>query len=157
MAFKIPVLIQISLPIFPSPNQRGHDQPRLRSHGQRIPQQHRQSWLLDHNLHGPSTSRSCPILVGTFVKQMRPATCAFGNDVLAFVSILGSAYAKTFNQLVTARVFHGLFPAAFALGPAVVVDIFLVHQRGRAIGLFTEGVLLQSEYLKRLDILRSLL
>ena len=60
-----------------------------------------------------------------------------GTTLLAFVSILGSAYAKTFNQLIAARVFNGLFPAAFALGPAVVVDMFFVHQRGRAMGVFT--------------------
>lgn len=60
-----------------------------------------------------------------------------GTTLLAFVSILGSAYAKSFNQLIAARVFNGLFPAAFALGPAVVVDMFFVHQRGRAMGVFT--------------------
>ena len=60
-----------------------------------------------------------------------------GTTLLAFVSILGSAYAKTFNQLLAARVFNGLFPAAFALGPAVVVDMFFLHQRGRAMGVFT--------------------
>lgn len=60
-----------------------------------------------------------------------------GTTLLAFVSILGSAYAMTFNQLIAARVFKGLFPAAFALGPAVVVDMFFVHQRGRAMGVFT--------------------
>ena len=60
-----------------------------------------------------------------------------GTTLLAFVSILGSAYAKTFSQLIAARVFNGLFPAAFALGPAVVVDMFFVHQRGRAMGVFT--------------------
>ena len=60
-----------------------------------------------------------------------------GTTLLAFVSILGSAYATSFNQLIAARVFNGLFPAAFALGPAVVVDMFFVHQRGRAMGVFT--------------------
>lgn len=60
-----------------------------------------------------------------------------GTTLLAFVSILGSAYAKTFNQLIAARVLNGLFPAVFALGPAVVVDMFFVHQRGRAMGVFT--------------------
>lgn len=60
-----------------------------------------------------------------------------GTTLLAFVSILGSAYANSFGQLVAARVFNGSFPAAFALGPAVVVDIFFVHQRGRAMGVFT--------------------
>ena len=60
-----------------------------------------------------------------------------GTTLLGFVSILGSAYAKTYDQLLAARVFNGLFPAAFALGPAVVVDMFFVHQRGRAMGVFT--------------------
>ena len=60
-----------------------------------------------------------------------------GTTLLAFISILGSAYVKTFNQLIATRVFNGLFPAAFALGPAVVVDMFFVHQRGRAMGVFT--------------------
>lgn len=35
-----------------------------------------------------------------------------GTTLLAFVSIICSAYAKTFNQLIAARVFNGLFPAA---------------------------------------------
>lgn len=65
----------------------------------------------------------------------RPVLLA--TTLLAFVSILGSAYAKTFNQLIAARVLNGLFPAVFALGPAVVVDMFFVHQRGRAMGVFT--------------------
>ena len=60
-----------------------------------------------------------------------------GTTLLGFVSILGSAYSKTFGQLVAARVFNGVFPAAFALGPAVVVDMFFLHQRGRAMGIFT--------------------
>lgn len=60
-----------------------------------------------------------------------------GTTLLGFVSILGSAYVTSFNQLVAARIFNGLFPAAFALGPAVVVDMFFVHQRGRAMGVFT--------------------
>ena len=60
-----------------------------------------------------------------------------GTTLLSFIPILGSAYAKTFNQLIAARIFNGSFPAAFALGPAVVVDMFFVHQRGRAMGVFT--------------------
>ena len=60
-----------------------------------------------------------------------------GTTLLAFVSIIGSVYAKTFNHLIATRVFNGLFPAAWVLGPAVVVDMFFVHQRGRAMGVFT--------------------
>lgn len=64
--------------IFPRRNQRRHDQPGLRSHGQGTSHQHHQSYLLDYNLH--SYGRSSPILMGAFVKQIRPTTCAFGND-----------------------------------------------------------------------------
>ncbi|KAH8682693.1 MFS general substrate transporter [Xylariales sp. PMI_506] len=59
------------------------------------------------------------------------------TTLLGFVSAIGSAYSKSFSQLIVARVFNGLFPAAMALGPAAVVDLFFFHQRGRAMGLFT--------------------
>lgn len=59
------------------------------------------------------------------------------TTLLGFASILGSAYAQTYAQLIGARIVNGLFPAAMALGPATVVDCFFVHQRGRATGLFT--------------------
>ncbi|PMD27634.1 MFS general substrate transporter [Hyaloscypha hepaticicola] len=59
------------------------------------------------------------------------------TTLLGFGSALGSAYAKNFNQLIVARVFNGLWPAAMALGPATVVDLFFYHQRGRAMGIFT--------------------
>lgn len=60
-----------------------------------------------------------------------------GTTLLGFVSILGSAYAKSFSQLIAARVFNGFFPSAFVLGPSILVDLFFLHQRGRAMGVFT--------------------
>ncbi|KAI9688363.1 MAG: hypothetical protein M1822_001312 [Bathelium mastoideum] len=59
------------------------------------------------------------------------------TTLLGFGSALGSAYARSFGQLLAARVFNGFFPAAFALGPATIVDLFFLHQRGRALGTFT--------------------
>jgi multidrug resistance protein len=59
------------------------------------------------------------------------------TTLIGFASALGSAYAKNFTQLIVARVFNGLWPAALGLGPATVVDLFFYHQRGRAMGLFT--------------------
>lgn len=59
------------------------------------------------------------------------------TTLLGFASILGSAYARTYGQLIGARVVNGLFPAAMALGPSTVVDCFFLHQRGRALGTFT--------------------
>ncbi|KAL1966126.1 hypothetical protein VTN77DRAFT_4874 [Rasamsonia byssochlamydoides] len=60
-----------------------------------------------------------------------------GTSIIGFVSMLGSAFAKNYGQLVGARIVNGFFPAAMALGPATMVDIFFMHQRGRALGLFT--------------------
>lgn len=59
------------------------------------------------------------------------------TTLVGFASALGSAYSKNFAQLIVARVFNGLWPAALGLGPATVVDLFFYHQRGRAMGLFT--------------------
>jgi hypothetical protein len=59
------------------------------------------------------------------------------TTLIGFASALGSAYSKNFNQLIAARVFNGLWPAAMGLGPATVVDLFFYHQRGRAMGVFT--------------------
>lgn len=61
------------------------------------------------------------------------------STLLGFASALGAAYAAgdAYGQLLGARVVNGLFPAAMALGPLSVVDLFPEHQRGRAMGLFT--------------------
>ena len=60
-----------------------------------------------------------------------------GTTLLGFASALGSAYSRNFGQLLLARVFNGFFPAAFSLGASVVVDVFFLEQRGRAMGGFT--------------------
>lgn len=59
------------------------------------------------------------------------------TTLLGFASILGSACAQTYAQLIGARIVNGLFPGAMALGPSTIVDCFFFHQRGRAKGLFT--------------------
>lgn len=59
------------------------------------------------------------------------------TTLLGFASALGSAYARNYGQLLGARVFNGFFPAAMALGPSTIVDLFFFHQRGRAMGGFT--------------------
>ena len=55
-----------------------------------------------------------------------------GTTLLAFVSILSSAYAKTFNQLIAARVFNGLFPAAWVWDQRSLWTCFLsISEEGR--------------------------
>lgn len=59
------------------------------------------------------------------------------TTLLGFATILGAASATSFAALVGVRVVNGLWPAAMALGPAVVVDCFALGARGRATGVFT--------------------
>lgn len=59
------------------------------------------------------------------------------TTMLGFVSALGCGFTHNFGQLLGARVVNGFFPAAMALGPMTIVDLFFYHQRGRAMGFFT--------------------
>ncbi|KAF8058748.1 MFS general substrate transporter [Lyophyllum atratum] len=57
---------------------------------------------------------------------------------IGFASALGCAKAKTYGTLVLARAFNGFGQsAAFGLGAGTVVDVFFMHGRGKAMGIFT--------------------
>ena len=56
---------------------------------------------------------------------------------ITIAAICGAAAANSFATLLVARAFHGLFSsAAMALGAAVAADLFFLHERGKAIGIF---------------------
>ncbi|THV06621.1 MFS general substrate transporter [Dendrothele bispora CBS 962.96] len=58
--------------------------------------------------------------------------------LIGFASAAGSASAKSYGTLIVARTINGLGPsAAMALGAGTVTDLFFVHQRGKAMGIFT--------------------
>ncbi|KAJ7590079.1 MFS general substrate transporter [Mycena floridula] len=58
--------------------------------------------------------------------------------LIASASSLGSGKAATWNQLIAARVFNGLGTSSFfTLGAGMVTDTFFLHERGRAMGVFT--------------------
>ncbi|KAG6832086.1 hypothetical protein H0H87_002914 [Tephrocybe sp. NHM501043] len=58
--------------------------------------------------------------------------------LIGFISALGCAKAKTFGTLVLARAFNGFGQSAvFGLGAGTVVDVFFMHERGKAMGIFT--------------------
>ncbi|GLB37958.1 putative major facilitator superfamily protein [Lyophyllum shimeji] len=58
--------------------------------------------------------------------------------LVGFASALGSAKARTYGTLILARAMNGFGPsAALGLGAGTVVDVFFVHERGKAMGLFT--------------------
>ncbi|KAF8058742.1 MFS general substrate transporter [Lyophyllum atratum] len=58
--------------------------------------------------------------------------------LIGFASALGSGMAKTYGTLILARAMNGFGPsAALGLGAGTVVDVFFVHERGKAMGLFT--------------------
>ncbi|EIM91356.1 MFS general substrate transporter [Stereum hirsutum FP-91666 SS1] len=56
---------------------------------------------------------------------------------IGFVSALGCAYTKTYGELIGARIVNGIFPVALSLGAGTVADMFFLHQRGRAMGVYT--------------------
>ena len=49
--------------------------------------------------------------------------------LLALATTLWSAYARSFPELVVARVLTGLSPAGVVLGAVTVADMFGMHQR----------------------------
>ncbi|KAF5366023.1 hypothetical protein D9758_006738 [Tetrapyrgos nigripes] len=58
--------------------------------------------------------------------------------LIGFASALGSACAKSYGTLILARAILGFGSSApLALGAGTVVDLFYVHQRGKAMGVFT--------------------
>ncbi|KAG5733424.1 Protein HOL1 [Termitomyces sp. T112] len=58
--------------------------------------------------------------------------------LIGFASALGSARSKSYGTLMFARAMNGFGPsAAFGLGAGTVVDVFFMHERGKAMGLFT--------------------
>ena len=82
------------------------------------------------------------ISVGPFLWV--PVANAYGRRLVFLITtgitiaaICGSAAANSFATLLVARAFHGFFSsAAMALGAAVAADLFFLHERGKAIGIF---------------------
>lgn len=61
----------------------------------------------------------------------------FGTGV-TIAAICGAGAANSYGTLLFARACHGFFSsAAMALGAAVAVDLFYLHERGKALGIFT--------------------
>ncbi|KAJ7727390.1 MFS general substrate transporter [Mycena metata] len=60
------------------------------------------------------------------------------TTLLAAASSLGSGEAQTWSQLLGTRVLNGLATSSFfTIGAGVVSDCFFLHERGRAMGIFT--------------------
>ncbi|KAJ7366397.1 MFS general substrate transporter [Mycena albidolilacea] len=60
------------------------------------------------------------------------------TTLLAAASSLGSGKAQTWSQLIGTRVLNGIGTSSFfTLGPGMVSDCFFLHERGRAMGIFT--------------------
>ncbi|KAJ7491991.1 MFS general substrate transporter [Mycena latifolia] len=58
--------------------------------------------------------------------------------LIAAASSLGSGKALTWSQLIATRVLNGLGTSSFfTLGAGMVSDCFFLHERGRAMGIFT--------------------
>ncbi|KAF9463619.1 major facilitator superfamily domain-containing protein [Collybia nuda] len=98
-----------------------------------------------------------PPVIGTYQTSVAIGTAALGpllftpfanvygrrpayllSILIGFVSAMGSALAKTYETMIVVRAINGFGPgAALALGVGTVVDVFYMHQRGRAMGFFT--------------------
>ncbi|KAJ6619911.1 MFS general substrate transporter [Mycena sp. CBHHK59/15] len=60
------------------------------------------------------------------------------TTLIAAASSLGSGKAVTWSQLIATRVLNGLGTSSFfTLGAGSVADCFFLHERGRAMGIFT--------------------
>ncbi|EIM88380.1 MFS general substrate transporter [Stereum hirsutum FP-91666 SS1] len=60
------------------------------------------------------------------------------TTLIAAASSLGSGKAKKWSQLIAARVFNGIGTSSFfKSGAGLVSDCFFLHERGRAMGVFT--------------------
>ncbi|KAJ3998081.1 MFS general substrate transporter [Lentinula boryana] len=59
------------------------------------------------------------------------------TTLIGALSALGCAYAHNFGQLVGLRILNGIFPVGTALGVATANDLFCLHERGRALGIYT--------------------
>lgn len=58
--------------------------------------------------------------------------------LIGFVSAIGSALAKSYGTLIVARAFNGSGAATAAvLGAGTISDMCYMHQRGKAMGLYT--------------------
>jgi MFS family permease len=56
---------------------------------------------------------------------------------IGFLTAMGSAMSKTYGAMIVARALNGFGPgAALGLGAGTVVDLFYLHQRGKAMGVF---------------------
>ncbi|KAJ7043769.1 MFS general substrate transporter [Mycena alexandri] len=81
--------------------------------------------------------------IGSFIWV--PIANTYGRrPVLLFTTIVAAATsitagkAQTWSQLIATRVLNGLFTSSFfTIGAGVVSDCFFLHQRGRAMGIFT--------------------
>ncbi|KAJ7223894.1 MFS general substrate transporter [Mycena haematopus] len=60
------------------------------------------------------------------------------TTLLAAASSLGSGKAQTWSQLIGTRVLNGIGTSSFfTIGAGMVSDCFFLHERGRAMGIFT--------------------
>ncbi|KAJ7072528.1 MFS general substrate transporter [Mycena amicta] len=60
------------------------------------------------------------------------------STLIAAASSLGSGKATTWGQLIATRVLNGLGTSSFfTIGAGMVSDCFFLHERGRAMGIFT--------------------
>ncbi|KAF9067092.1 MFS general substrate transporter [Rhodocollybia butyracea] len=73
----------------------------------------------------------CPFIYIPFANTYGRRPVYLVTTLIGSLSALGCAYAHNFGQLVGLRVLNGFFPVAY------VNDLFCLHERGRALGVYT--------------------
>ncbi|KAF5355133.1 hypothetical protein D9756_005566 [Leucocoprinus leucothites] len=84
------------------------------------------------------TSAIGPILFVPFANVYGRRPIYLFTLLIGFVSAIGSAVAKSYGTLIVARAFNGSGAATAAvLGAGTISDMCYMHQRGKAMGLYT--------------------
>lgn len=84
------------------------------------------------------TSALGPLMFTPFANVYGRRSAYLLSILIGFASAVGSASAKSFGTLILARALNGFGPsAALGLGAGTVVDLFYMHERGKAMGFFT--------------------
>lgn len=84
------------------------------------------------------TSAFGPLVFTPFANVYGRRSAYLLSILIGFASAVGSANAKTYGTMIAVRAINGFGPsAALGLGAGTVVDVFFMHERGRAMGIFT--------------------
>ncbi|KAF9012642.1 major facilitator superfamily domain-containing protein [Cyathus striatus] len=79
-----------------------------------------------------------PLIFTPFANVYGRRSCYLIAVFIGFITAIASALSHSYAGLIVVRMINGFGPSAsYGLGAGTIVDLFYMHQRGRAMGLFT--------------------